>query len=275
MNPKKSVLILLSLFFVGTVGGYLLQFFGVAHPILTNSLFLIPPALAVISGIYATRTYHTSNSHGQVMALLTLGLFCWFIGEVIFYYYQFTTLTDPFPSIADAFYLSAYPLLLIGLVKESMTHHANWKTIRDSNRLVLTLSSFLILAVAFIVLYFGVFIAYDSEMSMLSNAIAISYGLGDLLLLIPVLFILKMVLDFKGGKLFYSWAIILSGIFCIMLGDILFAINSEAYQNLEPLYTLIDIAWIAGYLLFAYSFFFTAKTIRELQSTLRQSNKSK
>lgn len=268
MKATRSVMIALIALFLLIVGVYLLQLPGITHPILTNSLFLIPPALATISSIYAMRVYHPSSLQGRAMSFVSAGLACWFIGEVIFFMYQFVFHTNPFPSLADVFYLAAYPLLLIGLTREVLAYGGNWRNLRGANKLVMILSSLLLVVLAFIVVYFGVYLAYQAGAPWLNNFIALSYGIGDLILLIPVLFILKMVLDFRGGKLFYSWLLVLIALFCIMAGDILFAIYTKQYDDLVPAYTLIDLAWVAGYLLFSYSFFYTGQTIKQLQSTL-------
>lgn len=262
---KRTVLITLSAVFAIITSAYIWQLIGTPHQLLTNTLFLIPPGLAVISGIYAIHTYHLSSLRGKVTAYLTAGLACWFIGEVIFYLFQFVFHIDPFPSLADVFYIVAYPLMLTGLIKEIKVHSINWRSI---NRLALVLGGFLTLALAFIVVYFSIYKAYNASESLLSNIIAIGYGVGDLILLIPVFFILKVALDFRGGKLFNSWMLILVALLFIMVGDILFAIYTDQYKALIPQYSLIDLAWVIGYLLFTYSLFYTAATIKELQSTL-------
>ena len=267
---KKTALIYTSISFLLIATAYLLQLRGMSHPQLTGTLFLFPPAIAVGSGLYAVSVYRLSSAHGRVLAYLTAGLSCWLIGEAIFYAFQFIFHINPFPSVADVFYIAAYPLLMFGLSKEITLHGHDWRNLRGSNKLVVILISLLVACLAFIVCYFGVFRAYQPGASGLANSIAIGYGIGDLILLIPVLFIMKMVLDFRGGQLFYSWLLILIALFFVMAGDILFAVFNKQYQALEPAYSLIDLAWVAGYLSFAYSFFFTAETIRTVRLSLRE-----
>src|SRR3989344_2759295 len=222
-----------------------------------NVLFLISPFMAVIAAISAVRTYQLSNNHGRIIALLSAGLLCWFIGEFIFFLFQFVWHIEPYPSIADIFYLAGYPLLFAGLIKEIRDHKVSW---HNFNKLTLTFIVLLLLLLSIIVLYFGVFLAYTAGDPVMSNLISTAYGIGDLILIVPSLFILKIALDYRGGKLYNSWMMILSALMLMLTGDILFAIFKDNYSDLLWPYTLIDLLYVASYLLFAYSFFYTAAT---------------
>jgi hypothetical protein len=261
MNAKKLVAFLFATLFIITAAVYVFRY----SQLLGHVLSLLPPLLAVIFGAYATRTYRLGSVHGKSMALMTTSLFFFFMGELFFFLFQFVFHTSPFPSVADVFYLAAYPLLLAGLLKEVSFHTVSWRSI---NKLVLVLILLLLMSLAFIVLYFGVFLAYNPGDSVIKNSIAIGYGIADLLLIIPSLFVLNMALDYRGGKLFNSWGLILLGVMWMMAGDILFAIFNNMYAVLTWPYTLIDLVWIASFLAFAYSFFYTAATIKELDSKL-------
>ena len=263
MKSKQLLFGGFSLLFVVIALVYVLQ----SSRLLGNILFLIPPLLAVLAGLYAARTYHFGNVHGKAMALFAAGLLCFFTGEFIFFLFQFVFHTDPFPSIADAFYLAAYPLLLAGFVTEIKFHKVRWQ---DFNKLILMLMVLLMLALAVIVSYFGIYLAYDSGASFASNAIAIGYGIADLVILVPSLFILKMALDYRGGKLFNAWALLALAIVLMMAGDILFAIFNDQYTALNWPAPLIDLVWVASYLVFAYSFIYIAATIKELRLRLQK-----
>lgn len=262
---KRSALVGTIALFVGLAILYLLQLTGWRHPLVTNSLFLIAPGLAVLAGFHIARIYRLSSLEGSVMAFLTAGLACWFIGECLFFAFQFIFHINPFPSAADVFYIGAYFLIFIGLVREITAQRVNW---RNFNPFALAMIILLTGALAFIVGYFGIFLAYNAASPLLDNIVAMAYGVGDLMVLIPTLFVLKMALDFRGGKLFAFWMFVLVALLCIMVGDILFAIFTDQYKALQPGYNLIDLAWIAGYLLFAYGFFYTAETIKEIRATI-------
>jgi hypothetical protein len=261
MKAKNLAMLLFALLFIIIAIVYVFQY----SQLLGNILFLVPPVLAVVCGSYAVRTYHPTNVHGKSIALLTGGLFCFFIGELLFFLFQFVFHTNPFPSVADVFYLAAYPLLLAGFLQEISLHKVNW---HNFNKLVLALMLLLLLSLAFIVAYFGVFLAYNPGDPVMNNIIATAYGVADLILIVPSLFILRITLDYRGGALFNSWVLILLALILMMAGDILFAIFKNRYATLVWPYTLIDLAWTGSYLFFAYSFFYTAATIKELNSKL-------
>jgi len=261
MKAKKLVPLLLIGLFLVTLELYLLRY----SDFVGNIFYLMSPFLAVCFGIYAFLTYRISNAHGQALGLIGLGLLFFFVGDFIFFWYQFVSHTNPYPSMADVFYLTAYPLLFAGFIREATVHKVNW---RNFNKLVLILIILILLFLAIIVSYFGVYLAYTAGDSKLSNFISIAYGVGDLILIVPSLFILKIALDYRGGKLFYSWALMLLGLMSMLTGDILFAIFKNSYTALVWPYTLIDIAYVASYLLFAYSFYYTGRVIKDLHQKM-------
>lgn len=267
MKNKTIVALSLSALFLATAAAYL------AHrPLMYNILYLIAPLTAIIAGIYAVRTFKLSNNTGQVFALLTAGLSCFFIGELLFTSYQYVFHIDPFPSVADIFYIAAYPLLFAGFAKAIFNHRVKW---HNFSKVFLLLIITFLMSLGVLVAYFGVVKAYSPGDTFLSNAISIAYGLGDLIIIIPSLFILKVVMDFRGGKLFYSWVLMLIALICFLAGDLLFGIYREPYGDLVWPYPLIDLTYVAAYLLFAFSFYYTAVTVQELGLKLKPPSPSK
>ncbi len=262
MNAKKLVAIL----FIGLFAAIAALYISRYSQLLDNILFLLPSFIATLCGLYAVRTYRLAYVHGKAMAFMTASLGCFFVGELLFFLFQFVFHRTPFPSVADVFYLAAYPLLLAGLLKEITWHKVSW---HQFNKLALTLLLLFLLTLAFIVAYFGVYVAYNPGDPLINNIIATGYGIADLLLIIPSLFTLNMALDYRGGKLFNSWALIVLALLFMLAGDILFAIFKDKYTDLLWPYTLIDLTWVTSYLLFAYSFFYTATAIQEVNARLR------
>lgn len=269
MNLKRLVFWFLASVFLALSAVYIYKI-GVNTPdlyvFLTNILYLFPPLIAVYGGIYAVKKFSFSNIHGVALAFLTAGILFLGIGEIIWFYYHIFLNVDPYPSIADVFYLGAYPLIFIGIVNELRLQKFDWK---DFNKLYLFLIILVSVILATIVSYFGIYLAYKPDAAFLENAIAMAYGIADLILIIPSLFILKLTLDYRGGKLFNSWLCILIGLLLTLVGDILFAIYTDQYSSGITPYNLIDLAWIAAYLFFAYGFFNTGLTITELQQKIR------
>lgn len=228
-------------------------------------LFLIPPLLATLFGLYAASTYKLENIHGKSMAFLALGMACFFIGETLFFMYQYVFHKMPFPSVADVFYLLAYPMILIGLLIEVRMHKPR---LSEFNKSALAIMGGVLAVLIAVVTYFGIYKAYDPDAAFFANWIAASYGIGDIIILIPAMYVLKLAFDYKGGKLFNSWILIFFAMLFMLSGDILFATYSTQYSAGAWPYTLIDLLWVASYLLFAYSFYYTASVLRELRKKL-------
>jgi hypothetical protein len=63
--------------------------------------------------------------------------------------------------------------------------------------------------------------------------------------------------------------LIFLGILLTLLGDVLFALYNPQYVDNQWPYVLIDLVWVASYLLFAYAFYYTAYTLKDLRSKIR------
>ncbi len=254
--------------FVAVSSLYIFHVGGENSALITNIVYLFPPFIAMLSGIFAVNIYgDTRNDHARALMLLITGLTLLFIGEVIWFYYRFTLNVDPFPSIADLFYLCAYPFLFFGLMKELRINNYQLKNINSKTGLFFLLFS---AALIFLIYYFGIYLAYDPAAPVLNNVIAICYGIVDYFLIIPCLFILKIVLTYKVGKLFAAWYSIFLAFICMLLGDIAFALYQDAYSASTWPYTLIDLFWIASYFLFGYGFLSIYFSIQGIHTNLKK-----
>jgi hypothetical protein len=267
MNSKKTASIFIATFLF--IGGFYLSR---TNSQIESVLFLFPPLLAAILGLYAANTYKLENIHGRSTAFLAAGLGFFFIGELLFYFYQFVFHKMPFPSVADVFYLLAYPLLLWGLLIEVKMHKPK---LSEFSKRALTVMITLLLVLTAIVSYFGIYKAYDSSSSFLANVIGMGYGVADLIILVPTMYVLKLAFQFRGGKLFNSWMLIFFAILFMLAADILFASYNDQYSAGTWPYNLIDLLWTASYLLFGYSFFYTASALKELHNKFLKSKLTK
>ncbi len=258
----------LTVLFIFIGGIYVFRFGGSSNYLITNILYLIPPFLAVISGVSATVSYSLESPRGKTLLFLTLGLLSFFIGEAIWFYLRIILNIDPYPSVADIFFLSGYPLLLFALLNELKLHRLNLKAMSKFTKALLAV---LVVLLSLIVFYFGVFLAYMPAASFLENFFALSYGIGDLILIIPALLVLKTTLDYGQGRLFGPWMFIFHGFVFTLVGDLLFAIYYNQYKNLVWPYTLIDLAWIISYLCFTYGFFGIIAALSAVQRKMKLS----
>ncbi len=257
---KKLPLILLLIFLGAVYATYLIyQDYGSLVVHLWN---LVPPLIASLSAFYAIRIYGRGNPHAKALSLLSLGIFFWFLGEFIWFILEFFFHSYPFPSIADFFYLLAYPVLLAGLIVEFKNNKIKWTPLR------LTVCVSKCIVFALLVIYFGIIKTYDPGEALTSNLIAMSYGVGDLVLIILSSLILMIALNYQKGRLFVPWALVFSGFVLILISDILFAMYQEAYENLLSYARNIDLGWITGFSLLALGFYKIGESIEDTKKKL-------
>ena len=80
-----------------------------------NTTILIASFSAMFSMFLAMGTFDLKLTVGKVWLLLSLGLLAWFIGDVIYAYYQiFLPDVAVYPSWADLFYILGYLILIPG-----------------------------------------------------------------------------------------------------------------------------------------------------------------
>lgn len=252
MNKRLILSISFLLFFIEAITVYWFKL-GFFNPLLREAIYLTPPFFAFIACLIALRTFGLSTSRSLTLIFLTAGIGYWFLGEVLFDYYAYILQSDPYPSAADIFYILAYPMLFFGLVNEIRLAKISWKNLPKPT---LFLFSLVALLFASFVGYFGIFQAYNPAETLLNNIVAMSYGVGDLLLILVTILLLVLVWEFRGGKLSRVWLILFFGYTFTLVADILFAIYRDHYTMQEWFYkSLLDTFWILGYLLFAAALF--------------------
>lgn len=269
MKLRTKLIYIFSLLFAITSALYVLRIGGDTNKFITNIIYLLFPVLSVAAGFFALSKYNSINAHAKSIFYITLGIFFWMLGEVTWFVFRFLLQVDPYPSLADIFYLIAYPLVFMGLGNELRIGRVGWE---NMNAFVKLLVVFLSILLIFIVGYFGIYLAYKPSASFLENAIAIGYGVGDVLLIIPTLLILKLATEYKGGKIFSSWLAIFVALVAMLVGDLLFAIYTEQYNAIEWPYNLTDLTWIVSYLCFAYGLSTIGIAVSEIQRKLTSSH---
>lgn len=248
--------ICLYIFFVGEEPG---------NSLLHNIFYLTFAILPVFGGVVATKVFGLKNKHGLALLFLTLGTSLLFLGEVTWFYFEFIISADPFPSVADVMYLLAQPFLFLGLFVELKI--AGLKNMKMSN-LVSALTVIVSLFFIGIVSYFGMYLAFDAEVAWIENMVVMAYGVADLILIITSIFILNVVSDYRGGKMFKGWLAIMFGFIAFLFADVLFAAFGEEYENFELLYRQIDLLWITAYGLFAIGFFTISGVIEDVKKRI-------
>ena len=237
---------------------------------LQSAVYVLAPATAMVGGWLAVQQFGWKNIQGKAFIFLSLALTCWFVGESLWVLYERILEIDPYPSLADYFYLTAYLGFIIGLGLEIKFLHAG--LITSTQKLLLAIIGILLVAAAS---YFGLYLAVKPDYSFLENAVAISYGLGDVALVLMGLGLLVIAMELRGGKFANAWGWFVVGLACTFIGDIGFAWFTPEYETAIGYYKpALDTIWIMSYLAMACGLGLFVTMIAAVQHALRNVKKS-
>ncbi|TDY03749.1 GGDEF domain-containing protein [Thiohalophilus thiocyanatoxydans] len=217
--------------------GVALLLFGVYVAIpygtFASAIYVAASVFAATAVVFAVR--HRAPFYPAAWLLLAYGLALCAIGHAIWYWLDLYGL-EPFPSLADAFYLAAYPLFAASL----------WLLGGQNTRDDGALSDALIVGISATVLSWALLIApyvYDPGLTLLQLLISAAYPVADLILL-PL--VLRLV--FLHRTRLTAHRLLLVGWFAYFAADLLYA-----HGNSVGWYApggLTDGLWLIAYALF-------------------------
>ena len=206
--------------------------------VVENWIFIpVPGATVVLSILFALRNGMRGN-HGKAWFLFSLSVTSWFIGEQVWFVYDLVYNENPFPSLADFFYLMGYAfffafsLYYLKPVKNAIT-----------KKIVLTA-----IAISMALLVPTVYYSLNNtDYNSLELALAASYPILDVVTLAPAM--IGIVL-FLGGKVNFMWTLVMLGMLIFVIADTGFLVTNldGEYYTGHP----VDILYLWSYLLFAF-----------------------
>jgi diguanylate cyclase (GGDEF)-like protein len=165
------------------------------------------------------------------------GQIMWVIGDAVYEYHEHVLHEEPYPSAADAFYLSAYPLLVIGL--RALVRR---RTGRDLASLV---DASIVATGLGLVFWIAVIhpIAADSSASLTERMISVAYPAGDAMI------IALLARLFTGGGM-RSPSSRLLGIAALLLlvDDVTYSVLTLYYEYDGG---FLDAGWLLSYVTWA------------------------
>ncbi|MBM2819201.1 MAG: Histidine kinase [Nitrosarchaeum sp.] len=235
-NNRRS-LIFLMLILVGLTLIYQLRLFFDDSQFMWISVTaysVIPGILVVLSIILTIKLHKQKHFQSKALLFFTLGASFRFIAEQIWQVYDHVYDVDPFPSIADIFYVGTYPFFIAFLF-------ISLAPIRKSISKKIWLFS-IILSTIFLIPSILISIDNLEGESSFSTAIALAYPIMSAIQLTPAI-VGIMFLAKKGAN--FSWMLLLFGFLFIGVSDTFF------------LFTEIDDSYYDGHpvdLMFLYAF---------------------
>jgi len=176
----------------------------------------------------------------------------WGIGEVIWSVYQVGFgIAVPFPSTADAGFLLAVPLAVVGVF--AFTSAPSRLATRGETALSGTIVA---LALLFIAWTFGLGKVYESSPATpAAQAIGLAYPVGDIIIATVLLVALRRARRAEIGRML----LLLGGLAFAALADSAFAYMT-ANGSYGALGSVLDTGWVVGYLLIALAPLWPART---------------
>jgi hypothetical protein len=205
----------------------------------TDVMYILATSVFVALSVILVLRFKKTGDHGKAWLFLLGTSVSWFLAETTWTVYELIYNKNPFPSIADVFYVSGYPLMFGFLIYYL-------KPVRKAITKKMMTGAILISASIAIP---SIYMAYSPEpdVTLFENVLATSYPILDSIIFIPA--IIGIALFFRG-EVNFTWSLICIGILCFAIGDIGFqyATFTNTYYTGHP----VDIILIWSYVFYAF-----------------------
>lgn len=215
--------------------------------------------VATVFAWTSARVFEPGNPVRPAWRLLAAGILAFFLGQLTFAPYQLVLNRDPpFPSVADVFFMLAYPLFVAALF-------AFIRGYQEAGYPVGTPASRWGLAAAVAVAgaaagYFVLRPVIAAPAPRLARILNVAYPVLDLVLLIPTALLTRITVALRGGAAWKIWAGLLGGFVFLCLGDVLFAyLSALGREGLDP---LIHAMYILSYAMLARGILYQRELLR-------------
>ncbi|BBH71132.1 hypothetical protein ACTI_78170 [Actinoplanes sp. OR16] len=113
-----------------------------------------------------------------IMILISASAFAGVAGDILYYFLALVTGEEVYPSIADVFYLAAYPLLAVGLLLIVRRRTPGWDGASMIDAAIVAIGA------GFLVFEFVISPTMKNSMADLVGLVSVAYPIGDLMLLV-------------------------------------------------------------------------------------------
>ena len=214
--------------------GLVLLAVGLPQSGLAHAMFYNLTGLSAVAAILLGVRLHRPPRRGMWYCLAG-GLAVFAAGDLVYSFYAYVLLREPFPSPADALYLASYPLLAAGMLAmiRSRTRGRDRAGLIDALMVATGLG---LLSWTFLMKP----IAADPSLTLGSRLISLAYPLADVLLLV----VLARLVASPGSRTSAYW--LLAAALLLQLGaDVVYAVLTTVASYSGG---LIDAGWMLSYL---------------------------
>ncbi|MEX2449184.1 MAG: GGDEF domain-containing protein [Solirubrobacterales bacterium] len=170
------------------------------------------------AGVACLLRAHAVPRERRAWLLIGLGVLGWAAGESYWVLFIVDNPNPPYPSFADALYLSFYPLCYAGLAMlvRARAHELDWRLWMDGLIAALGTAA---LGAAFV---FD-FVADRTRGTAVEVAVSLAYPLAD----IAMIAIVVGVIALSGWRPDRTWGLLLAGLAAMVVADIAYSIQSS------------------------------------------------
>lgn len=223
-------------------------------------VYTIIPGMLIILSIWAlSRADKIQDISKKSLFFLVLSFVSWFAAEQTWNLYEHVLAIDPYPSIADFFYISAPILMFISLIIFLQSQRSK---IKKTDVIFANVVSILILIPMLIMTFQS-----NSETEFFEITVAMIYPIVDTVLIIPA--IIAILFSLRGEKNSF-WAMILIGIIIFVIADdlFLFLVIYDGYYDGNP----IDILWLSSYLVWTFAIYNLIHRSKKIENEQEQND---
>jgi hypothetical protein len=200
-------------------------------------------AIALGMSILITLRQKLDGLHGKTYAAFTTGLALWFVAEMLWTYYELGQgIEEPFPSLADLFWLTGYGPLAYHLF---MTFRF-FGRVSKKHLFIASLG-----AAIFLAQITGIILGAAESTDVMALAISIAYPALDAVLIVPTIAVLASL--WRGRLTFTPWVLISSAILITAIADSGFAYYTAA--GMEDGIWVWDLLYNTSYIMVAATLF--------------------
>ena len=245
--PVIAVSLVVAVLYVGRT------FFGESSfyaSLFTDRILVLAASVAKLAALVAAAfsayavTMHVGrdNPAWRPWTVFATGLAFYAVGQATLTWYHAVKGNALFPSIADVWFMVAYPLLIVALVGFAVAYARSGFPTAG------------IVPIAVGMVFTAAALAWPllrpiagTPGEPLATALNVAYPSLDLLLLIPAVVLLRITSQFRGGAVWRVWAALLAGVLFLAIGDILFAYFSTlGITKIDPLVHAMYLIAYAG-----------------------------
>ena len=222
----------------------------------SDIIAVVAGALPIIAFLYAFLYFEKGVPEKRVLLIFFTGMILWLLGEIMWLYYEGLMDIDPFPSVADLFWIHGYIAIFIALILQYKSLKVRLeKRYEVGIAIGVAIVGMIMLSILFFL------IIGEEDFTLLEQIISLYYPVADFCLLYMALLITGL---YWKGKLSYARLLIALGIMAYCVGDVWFAYLEWEGIYREVLWHPVNFTWIIGDLLFFLGAFKYRLTFEEL-----------